>query len=617
LRLKKLHIITQYKNLTNFKLNFEGDSFIDIFVGKNGTGKSNLFEVIIKIFQHLYEYDKAKDDISFDYKIEYELDGATVTVEWKSNQLFINGEERKSVNKKVLPDNVLIYYSGHNETVSNLVNTYQEKFSKRIKKADFDESRSFIGIGSEYKGLLLAIMLLQEESSKARQFICQKLEIKPDISSVKLVLKRPVFANKKLQIDDFDPKTHFWGTSGITKEFLEKLILCIKGEFKHSDIYNNANNTYSFEVNTELYHSVIGNNTAVTEQFRLFDNLKTLGMLDKITTSVTLENGIEANIDQFSDGQFQSIYIYSIMELFKDRNCISLLDEPDAFLHPEWQFEFLKQVFEITDVEAVNNHVLISSHSASTIMSIKESLLNVFEISGNKVVHKKLSKSEVIKSLSSGLISFSESEARLNINNVLNNTSGAVLFTEGITDEMILETAWSKLYPDKKPEFEIQNAFSCGFLRNLVKNKEIYQNFPDRTFFALFDFDEAFSDWNQLGNNIQEDPHKCLAKKLKKYKSYAILLPVPITGAIKDQVINPSTGSNYGNRSLLTIEHLFYGIPGLDSFFTVDVNRTDNFIKFKTDSKKVRFAEKIVTTLDAIHFEGFRPIFEFIKSKCN
>jgi recombinational DNA repair ATPase RecF len=57
MRLKSVYI-GQYKNLRNFTLTFDGDSFIDVFVGKNGTGKSNLFEALIEIFRHLYEWNK-------------------------------------------------------------------------------------------------------------------------------------------------------------------------------------------------------------------------------------------------------------------------------------------------------------------------------------------------------------------------------------------------------------------------------------------------------------------------------------------------------------------------------------------------------------------------------
>ena len=78
-------------------------------------------------------------------------------------------------------------------------------------------------------------------------------------------------------------------------------------------------------------------------------------------------------------------------------------------------------------------------------------------------------------------------------------------------------------------------------------------SFDGSTFFSVFDFDEAYNDWNQLGQNVQTDPCQCLVKKHNAHESYAMLLPVPANGQIRNQVINPHTGGNYGNRSLLTI----------------------------------------------------------------
>ncbi len=177
---------------------------------------------------------------------------------------------------------------------------------------------------------------------------------------------------------------------------------------------------------TLIWHKICEEFTDHSSQelFRQFDNLKTLGMLAKISIPLQLTGGVEATIAYFSDGQFQSVYIYSIVELFKDRNYIILLDEPDSFLHPEWQFDFLKQVFEITEAASKKNHVLLSSHSASTISSAPESVINLFDLDGTQIAVKKINKSDVIKSLSSGLITFSESEARLDIHHVLKNTTG-------------------------------------------------------------------------------------------------------------------------------------------------------------------------------------------------
>jgi len=618
MRLTSLYI-GQYKNLRDFSLSFDGSSFIDVFVGKNGTGKSNLFEALIEIFRHLVEFDRDKAPCDFNYRIGFEIDGKATEIGWNSGKLTIGGKERKTIGKTPLPDNVLIYYSGHNDTVANLVEHYEEAFRKRIKRADFDEARYFIGIGPDYKELLLAVLLMQPDACKARQFICQKLGIETVASEAKVVLERPAYAtDSRFDIELNDETDRYWQPEGITKTFLDRLHGCINTATDspvRSEGYFSADDRYILYFDIAKIRQEFSD-LSPQKLFRQFDNLKTLGMLTEITIPLKLTGGVDATIAHFSDGQFQSVYIYSIVELFKDRNCITLLDEPDSFLHPEWQFDFLKQVFEITDTTAKNNHVLMSSHSASTITNANESVINLFEFDGSNVVSKKVRKADVIKSLSAGLISFSESEARLNIHHVLKNTSGAVLFTEGITDEMILETAWSKLFPTEERNFEIQNAFSCGFLRNLIKDNTLYQNHPGRTFFSVFDFDEAYNDWNQLGQNVQTDPCQCLVKKHNAHESYAMLLPVPTNGQIRNQVINPHTGGNYGNRSLLTIELLFHGVPGLDQYFVVDTDRTDGFIKFVSDGQKVAFAKDVVPTLAPACFEVFRPMFEFIKSRC-
>jgi predicted ATP-dependent endonuclease of OLD family len=68
--------ISQYKNLRDFTLGFEGDGFIDIFVGKNGSGKSNFLEALIEIFDHIFAFDPDAAGPGFDYAISFEIAGA-------------------------------------------------------------------------------------------------------------------------------------------------------------------------------------------------------------------------------------------------------------------------------------------------------------------------------------------------------------------------------------------------------------------------------------------------------------------------------------------------------------------------------------------------------------
>ena len=179
MRLKSV-FISDYKNLKSFTLGFDGARFIDVFVGKNGSGKSNLFEALVAIFRHIYEFGKENGDPGFEYSVKYEIAGKETEIAWKPGKLSIKGKERAAIGKTPLPDNVLIYYSGHNDTAAGLVKEYEANFGKRIKKADFDESRRFIGIGPEYKALLLAVLLMQKPNNTARLFIQGKLGISTD-----------------------------------------------------------------------------------------------------------------------------------------------------------------------------------------------------------------------------------------------------------------------------------------------------------------------------------------------------------------------------------------------------------------------------------------------------
>lgn len=623
MRLKSV-FISQYKNLHDFHLSFDGSSFIDVFVGKNGSGKSNLFEALIEIFRHLTEFGRTDNSIDFEYVVAYEIDGQDTFIEWKDGKLKINDEtDRKALGKTPLPDNVLIYYSGHNTTVPGLVERYETAFRKRIKGANLEDSRRFIGIGPEYKSLLLAVLLAQSKGNKACDFVHQKLGIDSVGTEMRVDLKRPPFAAGSLKalnmtgIEHFDPRTHYWGAEGITLEFLNRLASCIKGEFNHTDLYDAAKDSYSLTLNLELFQQRFADE-GVADVFRQFDNLKTLGMLTNIAIPLKLTCGVDATASHFSDGQFQSVYIYAIVELFKDRNCLTLLDEPDAFLHPEWQFDFLKQVFEITDTAAKNNHVLMSSHSAVTLIPHDKKKIKFFDIKNNQANCYDLPKSIAIKRLSSDLIKYSEQEQLLSIINAVQIERKPVLFTEGSTDPIILKEAWYKLYEEEMPFIPFY-AFSCTYINQLLTDGRIHGEMGGLPIFALFDFDKAYDQWNGLnGQVLTADPMKGMIKKWAHGESYALMLPVPEHVDIQQQVIrNAKTGETFGGDSCCEIEHLFYGQLATADYYQREPCVGGSKVVFKSDRDKTAFAKEVVPILDTKCFEPLRSIFEFITAKCS
>lgn len=632
MRIKSIYI-SRYKNIHDFQMDFDDNNSIDVFVGKNASGKSNFFEAIIEIFRHIDQFGQENNTINFEYSIFYEIDGVVTKIEWAKDQLFINGEHgQRKLGKIPFPDNILVYYTGHNTTVSSLIGNYKSLFQRKIKGADLSDSRKFIGIGPDYKNLLLALIISQHQDNPARNYILNKLEVdklgltKPGTKEVtepviRLKLERPDYAKGKrdFNIQLNDETDRYWNAVGITKKFLDSLTQCIwsntdqisvnEGYFQDEDHYILY---ISIKKLQEKFESRWG------ELFQQFDNLKVLGMLSDITVPLRLDSDIEGDISSFSDGQFQSVYIYAVSEFFKNKNCVTLLDEPDAFLHPEWQHQFINQVKEINTVTLCKNHILVTTHSASTIASLEQKYISVIYSDNHKVKFCKRDKGQVIRDLSAGVISFSETEARLALNQFLKSSSGNVLFTEGVTDEIILTIAWEKLNPGRGCPFGIQNAFDRTFLRNLFSRDELKLNFPSRKMFALFDFDDAYNDWKGLkGLDLIVDPFAGLAKKLKYEYHYALLLPVPKNSDIKKQVIdeeNKAWGRNGGSH--LSIELLFYKEDLLEKWFTKrPFIAGSEIIEFVGD--KAEFAKTMVPTFSVENFEIFRSLFDFIESKCN
>lgn len=610
--------ISEYKNLKNFSLKFESDSFVELFVGKNGSGKSNFFEALVEIFRHLIDSESSASSIDFNYKVQYEIEDKTILIEWEDDHFLIDGKERKSLGKTPLPNNVIIYYSGHNPKITELASAFDTHFERGRKDASPNESRKLIGIGSSYKPLLLSVILSVDTNNTAKNFIVEKLGIASVGPNLIVKLVRPAFADSQLKkleldaIDDFDPRSHYWGAEGVTKEYLVKLFRCVKGETKHSDIYNKGADFYSFKIDLELFRAEFAD-LGLDKVFNFFDGLKALKMLDTIALDIILRNGAKADVAHFSDGQFQSIYIYTVAQIFKELNCLTFLDEPDAFLHPEWQFSFLEQFFKINEATSKKNHIFMSTHSASTVTRADEKSIRLFSFGENGVESSKVSKSYVIDDLSKGLLAYSEDENLLRIDNVVRLSNRPVLFVEGPSDVSILETAYQKLYNTRDIPFLIQDMFDSGCIKVLLKRQELFTRYPEKPFIGLFDFDtQGYGDWTEFTTGWGDAVTQLevgLAKKREAYKSYVFLLPVR-EGVVRNQVWNEN---NQINKILPSphycIEHIFYDVAEASSYFKTENGK----IRFKGDKYKIKFAQDVVPTFQVAAFEPLRAFFEKIK----
>ena len=527
-----------------------------------------------------------------------------------------------------MPDHVLLYYSGHNPKISNLLSTYEKDFRDTLNRnrntSPLPESsiRRFCGIGNEYKAILLAVLLLQPEANIARQVVVEKLGIKSISDEILFDLKRPSYAKSTdFDFDPVDPTQRFWRAEGPSRVFLDTLFSSDSKE--NPPIRNEGRIDIDKEEHYLMYKlikSVQSNLSKSTPKdlFDELDRLKAIGLLDSISIDVELNNGEIIGIEDFSDGQFQSIYIYTITELFKDENCIVLLDEPDSFLHPEWQFDFLNQIQAISDKSSQSNQVLMTSHSASTLLNGQSNKVKLLDVKEDKIVCNEVQKGYAIRKLSSELIKLNADKQILSVIHSIEQDR-PILFTEGFSDPAIIMTAWSKLYQDEIP-FDVYFGFGCTYLRRLLQDEKILGEVDPFPIFGLFDFDEAYNEWHGIkpeeGQDIiQSDPALGMTKKVHGKNSYAMLIPIPeVAELIAQAYENKAEKKTYKGNTQLEIEHLLYCKDSKKFFSEKTVVGGGKIIEFNQKSK-MSFASDVVPTLDPVSFEVFRPVFEFILSK--
>lgn len=325
-----------------------------------------------------------------------------------------------------------------------------------------------------------------------------------------------------------------------------------------------------------------------------------------------------ANLDSLSSGEKTIIALIFVLYHASSNGQfpqVILFDEPDAHLHPSLTQLFIDVIQKVL-VEEQKVKVIITTHSPSTIALAPDvSIYKMDRVLGYPI---KENITSAIEDLTNGLTSVTVEESNLGIIYNIKNTNKHILFTEGITDKIILETAWEKLYSSKQRNFYIQDCFSAQFLGTLFNQGNelpdgIFHQFPDKKLIALFDFDGAgYGNWNRskkFPDIIEQNPAKCLTR-YNNANGYLVLLPSTDKKVIMDLVIKDKN-KTFEEESKLTIESLFLNFELIRQKFFIEQKIIGGGSYFTFNGKKREFSQYL-STLDSIYFEEFIPLFDKI-----
>jgi ABC-type multidrug transport system ATPase subunit len=443
MKLKSL-FVDDHKILKKLNINFseEKEASISVLIGENGAGKTTVFEAILEIFSCLLFDLKSKFTFSLEYSItrnEISLDstswGTSNSVNFNvkiegmiDNPLLMsvvlpNGKILGSISEinndvalsrlyshlpsniyKVIPENIVVYYSGTSDVLKNVVIKHIDQFKSNSKKGITNIPQVlFYYEPTLFKIVLLS--LLSYEYGDIPTFLKEKAKI-DQLLRVKLFFKRPSGSNAKL-IDQ-------WNTQGQAKllfDFLDE-----KREVWNTDKRGQLETNFNVTLNSHEY--VFQLKDLFREERELFNVFYALYVDDYLEDiEFQFANG-DTVFNNLSEGEQQSITIRGLIELLSEENSLFLYDEPDTYLHPKWQQDFLGEIYQFNKSNLNQEaNFLITTHSPMLLSTFKNG--DIFSLQNGKS------------------IIFKESTYGKEINTILKQTMNSLTRVKEIDDKVI------------------------------------------------------------------------------------------------------------------------------------------------------------------------------------
>lgn len=508
MKLKTL-TIKKYKNLIDFKVNFETGKGLSVLVGNNGSGKSNVLEALSGIFANAYS---AKPLHKFVYSLTYEIKGKEVRLEQTIYrcQYYVDGKVtaiNELIKQDLLPTNVIALYSGEDKRWwHNYYEPFYFQFTKDVKSGvggTFSPKMYYI---NKYYWDIALLSLIYSTAEDDKEFL--KTILGSDcVEHILLFYTNSVSRASK---------------SDILKAFLDTVNLYSKhseapdGEpvslyaMTRKSIYE----TYGIDVTEEyaamkdFYMFVDANflnnkpddfNYYEKQLFNFFVQAYMPKRRKVIKNIEIINRGFSAK--DLSEGEKKLILIRAVLSFVADENSLVLLDEPDAHIH-EGRKQELYNLF--SEYCTYDRQIVIATHSPIIAQLSNEKELIMLEQEDGKATLLTDEKIDKIKRLSG------TSWDVIGQGMMLKSSRPLVVF-EGKTDVMYVKRALD-LLKSERPQYaslnvDFLNANGAGNVKSFVDNLKEFVP-ATKKIIIFFDRDNAGKDGVQAITGISKNDER-------------------------------------------------------------------------------------------------------------
>lgn len=372
--------IKSFRNFNNFKMIFpekqnnEGENLnLNILIGRNGSGKSNLLDAIFDI-----GIESEPSNVKFDF---YTLDnsGENIIANYNSNNgdpINIKNIENNKYWKKVVRFHCSNLERDKEEIIGKIGKKEESSADNdSIEKEEHEEkdlscfNDKYLDFNLEYSKFALISYILSGEYSKSLK---DENSLWHDLN--KIVIEESVDNEKakELKIEAIWIKAH---QGNVNFEYNDNLPPCSNIMPCNDDIsgdmycyYWTLTDIENFYTGPESQKKNDDPNPAYTvlkeylNEYYCYD----MGFLYKIE-----EDGDLYQSSSLSDGQRALLYRFAIVNLLKneEEKCLLLLDEPETYFNEYWKSYFVYLLWET--LKDKPHDVFIATHSAMLITDTK------------------------------------------------------------------------------------------------------------------------------------------------------------------------------------------------------------------------------------------------------
>jgi predicted ATPase len=396
--------LEDFKNLKDYTIRFDAAHGLDIILGWNGTGKSNLFESLVIIFRDLHDWSERNRwpaQGMNGYRLSYEIDDQLIDVTWDPKTMkrpaattvrALRGSKAaqpESIGRVELPlpKFVFGYYSGPTNRLAEHFLPMKQAHYARLREATADDAhtlaalleqrRFFCAETHHAKYVLLAFSY--KEDAKINDFLRTRLRVVA-FESALFIVRKPAWAKPGSKPDDF------WGATGIMRRVMERLrryaIAPMLVKQTVSDGYRTSkeDHYYFFLPDLQSLHAF----AAEYQDARTFFLALESTDFSELIYDVKIQVRVRANTNeqvaitfhQMSEGEQQLLMVLGLMRFTKSHQSLLLLDEPDTHLNPHWSVGYLKDLTRVMSdgdgqsPEQQSSQLLMATHDPLVIASL-------------------------------------------------------------------------------------------------------------------------------------------------------------------------------------------------------------------------------------------------------